>query len=259
MTFQRKETIGGCTLYLGDCMDLISHLGKVDAVVTDPPYGILNLAGETKAIRKSPRQQGSGKLKNRVLNNANVEWDIAPSQAFFDAALAVSRWQIFWGGNYFPLPPTRGVLVWDKEQPWPNFSQAELAWTNLDRPAAMYRANSGRAEPNKVHPTQKPVGLMSWCLTFLPEAVSILDPFMGSGTTGVACARDGKAFIGIERHEPYFDIACRRIEDAYRQADMFSAPTPAAPQSEQFGLGLDEATTKSSGTAPSLDKERGDG
>jgi site-specific DNA-methyltransferase (adenine-specific) len=236
MTFIRKEVIGSCTLYLGDCIEVMPSLGKVDAVVTDPPYGILNLAGETKAVRKSPRQQGSGKLKNRVLNNANVEWDIAPSSEFFDLALAMSRWQIFWGGNYFDLPPTRGVLVWDKEQPWPNFSQAELAWTNLDRPAAMYRANSGRAEPNKVHPTQKPVGLMTWCLTFLPEASLVLDPFLGSGTTGVACAKLGRSFIGIERHEPYFDIACQRIRDAYLQADMFTPLAPAAPAYEQQSM-----------------------
>jgi site-specific DNA-methyltransferase (adenine-specific)/modification methylase len=236
MTFKRKEVIGSCTLFLGDCIEVMPTLGRVDAVVTDPPYGILNLAGETKAVRKSPRQQGSGKLKNRVLNTANVEWDIAPSSEFFKLALAMSRWQIFWGGNYFDLPPTRGVLVWDKEQPWPNFSQAELAWTNLDRPAAMYRANSGRAEPNKVHPTQKPVGLMTWCLTFLPEASLVLDPFLGSGTTGVACAKMGRSFIGIERHEPYFDIACQRIRDAYLQADMFTPTAPSTPVYEQQSM-----------------------
>lgn len=238
---RRVEVIGQCELYLGDCMEIMPHLGKVDAVVTDPPYGILNLGGETKATRKSKRQQGSGKLKGRILNTANVDWDIAPEKPFFDAAMSLSRWQIFWGGNYFDLPPARGILIWDKEQPWPNFAQAEIAWSNLDRPAAMYRANSGRAEPNKVHPTQKPLRLMEWCIDLLPEARHVLDPFMGSGTTGVACVKGGRSFIGVERHEPYFDIACRRIEDAYRQGDMFvSAPKCAEQETEQFGLNLGE-------------------
>lgn len=238
--WKRIENIGACTLYLGDCMEVIPRLGAVDAVVTDPPYGIFNTSNADKGVRKSSRQQGSGKLKKRALNSADIEWDLAPKREFFDTARAISRWQIFWGGNYFELPPARGILVWDKEQPWPNFSQAELAWTNIDRPAAMFRANSGRAEPNKVHPTQKPVSLMSWCLGFVPDAKSILDPFMGSGTTGVACARSGRVFIGVERDERYFDISCQRIRDAYLQADMFVTPVPeptTATQVDMFAKG----------------------
>lgn len=209
--------MGNVTLYLGDCLELLPAIAHVDAVVTDPPYGILNLegAGSTTAIRKSPRQMGSGTLKNRILNTSDVRWDAAPSAETFALLRGMSTSQIIWGGNYFPLPPARGILVWDKEQPWTNFSQVELAWTSLQRPAALYRGRSG--SPDKEHPTQKPLQLMAWCLSFLPEGATVLDPYMGSGTTGVACAMSGRPFVGIERDPAYFAIACRRIDDALRQ------------------------------------------
>lgn len=231
----RVETIGGATLYLGDCMEILPTLGKVDAIVTDPPYGILNLegAGSTTAVRKSPRQQGSGTLKNRLLNVSDVRWDIAPSVEVFDQMRAMSGVQIIWGGNYFPLPPARGILAWDKEQPWPNFSQVELAWTSLNRPAALLRLNGSRNTPDKEHPTQKPLALMVWCLDFLPDGVTVCDPYMGSGTTGVAAMQTGRKFIGIERDDKYFDIALRRIEQAANQGQLFAAPSI---QPQQLGL-----------------------
>ncbi|WP_292131384.1 site-specific DNA-methyltransferase [Mesorhizobium sp.] len=205
-------------------------------MVTDPPYGILNLEGESSAVRKSPRQQGSGKLKGRVLNQADVRWDITPSQSTFELLRSISKQQIFWGGNYFPLPPTRGILVWDKEQPWPNFSQVEIAWTSADRPAAIFRLNSGRGAPDKQHPTQKPLALMQWCLGFISGSI-VLDPYMGSGTTGVACVKLGRKFIGIEIDETYFDIACERIRKAYAQPDMFVC-SPRAPDQKQEAFEL---------------------
>lgn len=219
----RKEVIGRATLYLGDWREVVPQEQGFDLLCTDPPYGILNLAGEgsTSAIRKSPRQQGSGTLKNRLLNVSNVEWDVAPDDAVFDRLRAISKQQIIWGGNYFPLPPARGMLVWDKEQPWANFSQAELAWTNLQRPAALYRESATRGTPDKQHPTQKPLSLMKWCLSLAPNAVSIFDPYMGSGTTGVAAVQMDRDFVGAELSPAYFDIACRRIEDAQRQGDLF--------------------------------------
>lgn len=231
MTFERV-VIGNATLYRGDCLDVLPTLGKVDADVTDPPYGILNLAGDgsTTAVRKSPRQQGSGTLKNRLLNTSDVRWDIAPSAELFDLLRASSRWQVIWGGNYFPLPPARGVLVWDKEQPWPNFSQAELAWTNLNRPAALFRESATRGTPDKVHPTQKPLSLMAWCLSLLPDRHTVRDVFMGSGTTGVASLQMGSNFIGIERDPEYFDIACRRIENAQRQGSLLPTEQPTQEQ-----------------------------
>ena len=216
--------IGNATLYLGDCREILPTLPKVDAVITDPPYGILNLAGagSTPAVRKSPRQQGSGTLKNRLLNRSDVRWDVAPDADTLALLLRAAPVQVIWGGNYFPLPPTRAVLVWDKEQPWENFSQVEMAWTNLNRPAAIFRESATRGTPDKEHPTQKPLSLMQWCVSFVKDAQSVVDPFMGSGTTGVACMHLGRSFIGIEREPKYFDIACRRIEDAQRQGRLIA-------------------------------------
>ncbi len=233
--YQQKVVIGDCTLYQADCAELLPTLGRFDAVITDPPYGILNLegVGSTAAVRKSPRQQGSGALKNRILNTSNVEWDIAPTAEVFEQIRRMSTAQVIWGGNYFPLPPARAILVWDKEQPWPNFSQVELAWTSLSRPAAIFRLSGTRGTPEKVHPTQKPLALMAWCLGFLPDAVTVLDPFLGSGTTGVAAVQMGRSFTGIERDAGYFAIACKRIEQAYAQGQLF-APEPS--RHEQMGL-----------------------
>lgn len=235
MTYVQKVVIGDCTLYQADCAALLPTLGRFDAVITDPPYGILNLegAGSTTAIRKSPRQVGSGTLKNRILNTSNVGWDIAPAAEVLDQIRGMSGAQVIWGGNYFPLPPARGILVWDKEQPWPNFSQVELAWTSINRPAAIFRLSGTRGTPEKVHPTQKPLALMVWCLGFLPDAKTVIDPFMGSGTTGVAAVQMGRQFTGIERDPAYFAIACRRIEQAYAQGQLFA---PERAKQEQMSL-----------------------
>ena len=173
-------------------------------LVTDPPYGI--------GIAANPVRQKHDKL----------DWDAAPpSHDLIAQCIAMTDKAIIWGGNYFSLPPTQRILVWDKMQP-ADFSLAmlEMAWTNLTGPAKMHR-QSVTSYP-KEHPTQKPDALMKWCISFLPNAQTILDPFMGSGTTGVAAVQMGRSFIGIEREPKYFDIACRRIEDAQRQGDMFA-------------------------------------
>lgn len=205
MTY-REEIIGDCRLILGDCRDILPTLGPVDAVVTDPPYGI--------DIASNPVRQ----------MHAKKQWDkSAPEEIFINSLLNIGDDQIIWGGNYFHLPPSRGFLVWDKRQP-ENFSLAmcEMAWWSRDHNAKVFsKSVTGYA---KDHPTQKPVALMEWCLGFIPNAQTILDPFMGSGTTGVACANLGRAFIGIEREPSYFDIACRRIEDAYKQPRLFAEP-----------------------------------
>jgi len=196
-------TIGRATLYCGDCRDILPTLPKVDAVVTDPPYGI--------GIAANPVRQKHEKL----------DWDAAPpSEEVIARCIAAGDRAIVWGGNYFSIPPTQRILVWDKMQP-ADFSLAmlEMAWTNLNGPAKMHKQSV--TSYAKEHPTQKPDALMKWCLGFLPDAQTILDPFMGSGTTGVAAVQMGRDFIGIEREPKYFDIACARIEQAQRQGDLF--------------------------------------
>jgi DNA modification methylase len=214
----RREIIGDCTLYLGDCREILPLLPKVGAVVTDPPYGLAEKLKGGDAATK-----GKWKL---VDNCAGMEWDAAISDAV-PAAIEHAKDAIVWGGNYYRFPPARGWLVWDKKQT-DKFSSgsAELAWSTLDQPIRTFRLSQVEAycEPHqetKVHPTQKPLPLMKWCLGFIEQTSLILDPFMGSGTTGVACAKLGRKFIGIEIDPRYFAIACGRIGKAYAQPDLF--------------------------------------
>jgi site-specific DNA-methyltransferase (adenine-specific)/modification methylase len=202
----RKEIIGAATLYLGDCMEVLPTLPTVDAVITDPPYGI--------GIASNPVRQMHEKL----------DWDAAtPDESVLSAVIQAGAVAVVWGGNYFDLPPSQCFLVWDKVQPQ-DFSLAmcEQAWTNKKSPAKLYRQSV--LSYRKEHPTQKPVELMKWCIeqAAVPPNGTILDAFMGSGTTGVAAVQMGRRFIGIEREPKYFDIACRRIEDAQRVQDMFA-------------------------------------
>lgn len=215
----RVETIGRATLYLGDCRDILRTLGKVDAVVTDPPYGINEAAGKNSSRGNIAIAKDYG----------NDTWDALPIEADLLALVrSAGRWQIIFGGNYYDCPPASCWLVWDKENGENDFADCELAWTNLPKAVrrirymwnGMLRAHG---EPRGDHPTQKPVGVMKWCINHLPHGETILDPFMGSGTTGVAAVQMGRDFIGIEREPKYFDIACRRIEQAQRQADLFIA------------------------------------
>jgi len=203
---RREVIIGDCRLLLGDCLAILPTLYDVKAILTDPPYGI--------GIAANPVRQ----------KHERKDWDAAaPNRALFDVMRSVSDQQIIWGGNYFDLPPSQCFLVWDKVQPQ-DFSLAmcEQAWASFQSPAKLYRRRVVGYE--KQHPTQKPVELMEWCLQFFADGV-VLDPFMGSGTTGVACARRGRSFIGIEIDEGYFDIACERIRKAYSQPDFFVAPS----------------------------------
>jgi site-specific DNA-methyltransferase (adenine-specific)/modification methylase len=200
-----KQLIGNATLYLGDCAEILPTLGKFDAVVTDPPYGI--------GISSNPVRQKHEKM----------DWDNStPTENLINLVLNSSTYAIIWGGNYFNLPPSQGFFIWNKLQP-ENFSLAmvEMAWTNIKTPAKMFKQSVTNYA--KEHPTQKPVNLMEWCISKLPkESNSIFDPFMGSGTTGIACMNMGKTFIGIEKEQKYFDIACQRIEYAQKQERLFA-------------------------------------
>jgi len=190
----RVEKIGNQTLILGDCLQVMPTLGRFDAVVTDSPYGIGFSHGG-----------GGGKLaRSTRLDHMPIIGDEKP----FDPAplLALGIPAILWGGNHFAdrLPASQSWLTWDKRCADYSNDQAdcEMAWTNLGFPARMFRhvwngmLRGSESKTPRVHPTQKPVALMEWCLGFLPDAKTILDPFMGSGTTLVACQRMGREARG---------------------------------------------------------------
>lgn len=231
MSYKRKEVIGDATLYLGDCLEILPTLDKVDAVVTDPPYGIsleysrINNRG-TK--RHDVKVQGDSDLSLR-------EFVISNQKA--------NAWVVFGTWKKEKPEQTRTVLVWDKGDhvgmgdlkfPWKLTHEEIYIWGegfsgNRDASVlsgfpALYpnlaAANRKRGEDLQ-HPTQKPVKLITY-LVGKTTGQAILDPFMGSGTTGVACANLGRKFIGIEIDETYFDIACERIENAYRQGRLFA-------------------------------------
>ena len=216
----KEERIGGQRLILGDCMKVMKELGRFDAVVTDPPYGI----GAAKGVHSN-------------LKMADKTWDsFAPSMDWL--------WQsgmnyIVWGGNYFSnVPPKRCFLVWDKHPMPPSYAFGEMAVTSLNENASKWCGKVGHevAVKDRSHPTQKPVALMEWCLGFLPDAKTILDPFAGSGTTAVACEKMGRHCTAIELDPDYFEIMCKRVDEAARQPDMFIAPPAPHPTQEGFDV-----------------------
>ncbi len=229
------ERIGDATLYLGDCLEIISKIPKVDAVITDPPYGI----GENSK-KVASRQRKAGGKSNALADQrdyGDFDWDHAPPTTDLIASIrAASDWQAFFGGNYFELPPTSCWLVWDKLNGDNDFADCELAWTNWPKAVRriQWRWNGmiRQGGEDRYHPTQKPLTVMKWVIDLCPKAETILDPFMGSGTTGVAAVQMGRKFIGIEREKKYFDIACERIANAYAQPSLIeTTPQPKPEQS----------------------------
>lgn len=234
MTIIKEERIGGQRLILGDCLEVMPLLGKVDAVVTDPPYG----------IKQDKGFSGAGGFSKPVARREyKGGWDgDRPSEEVIYAAIEKAPVHIIWGGQFFAdmLSAQGRWLFWDKCMTMPTYGDGELAWTSLEGNSVKqftYNGNGMQAkEKGRVHPTQKPVALMEWCLGFLHNATTILDPFMGSGTTLVACEKLGRQGIGIELDPDYFAIACKRVDEATRQPDMFVTPPPAAPTQEGMDL-----------------------
>ena len=191
------------TIYHGDCREILPELPKVDLVLTDPPYGI----GRDGQARSTG---GHGGRKSYEF----LGWDATrPSEETFNLVLRAASDQIIWGGNYFAdfLPPTSRWLVWDKGQRISQ-SDGELAWTSCNGALRIWTLNRvALMTDGAVHPTQKPLELFSWCLSFYPDAVNIIDPFMGSGTTLRAAKDLGRKAIGIEIEERYCEIAATRM------------------------------------------------
>jgi len=189
----------GITIYHGDCAQILPFLDPVDLLLTDPPYGI-GISGNPVRQKHKP-----------------MDWDKAPaSDAVLDMMQKMAGRCIIWGGNYYNLKPSRKFLIWDKQQPEDfSLAMAEMAWCSFDGNAKIFRL-SVRSYP-KDHPTQKPVALMHWCIEQAGDVATILDPFMGSGTTLVAAKNRGKRCIGIEREEVY----CKAAVDRLAQSSLF--------------------------------------
>ena len=211
-------------LFCGDCLEIMQTLGKVDAIVTDPPYNI--------GISNNPIRQKHQKR----------EWDCdVDVSKHIKAILSSSDEQIIWGGNYFNLPPSKCFIVWDKKQPLEfSLAMAEMAWCSLNYPAKLI-SYCNRGDEEKQHPTQKPVEVMEFCIKLLtsrkPSLKIIVDPFMGSGSTGVAALNLGLSFIGIEKDPQYFEIAKERIAEAERRKNNeFFVKKPDSPTLFDFML-----------------------
>ena len=186
----------GITIYCGDHANIISQLGKFDLLLTDPPYGI-------------GKRMSGGTWGSREKYSDFRSWDFRPSQEVMDFLVGVADTSVIWGGNYFAFPPSRCWLVWDKKNAVQTMADCELAWTNMDRP--IKRLSLPVGVHSSGHPSEKPIRLFQWCILQVKSAETIIDPFMGSGTTLVAAKALGRRAIGIEREEKYCAVAVKRL------------------------------------------------
>ena len=213
------RVIGSLSFFNADNLKIMRGFkdNEFDLAIVDPPYGI--------DMSQELFKRGKTCKKNGYKEHLDKDWDKqVPTKEYFNELFRISKNQIVFGANYMTkyLPESMGWIVWNKVQRDFSFADGELAWTSRQKALRIMCMN--RVELLKdgtEHPTQKPVALMQWCLTHVPDAQTILDPFMGSGTTGVACVKMNRSFIGIELDHDYFEIACQRIRDAYAQPDMF--------------------------------------
>ena len=229
MTFERVDLSEDVTLYRGDCSEVLPTLGRVDAVITDPPYGI-----------GSWNSTGGNSLGARECEQIN-RWDSRVAEHVLRLAIAAAPIAVCWGGNYLMdiLGSCRAPLIWDKALRGMHFADGEMAWTNFTWGTLRilnFPLSAGDTKGNRVHPTQKPIEVMRWSIEQTKTRPNdlILDPFMGSGTTGVAAVKLGRRFIGIEIDPGYFEIAKRRISEALAQPPLFRL-TPGSS-----GRGLDD-------------------
>jgi len=230
MTYIQKVVIGDAVLYQGDVLDLLPSL-QADLVIADPPYGV-GESGRRNASRRKPFGSRKDAKNTRGTYVAPVDygdftWDEKPaSPEELDACINAGAKCVIWGANHFGMAAASKWLVWDKMNSG-DFADCELAWTNMGGAVRMFRhmwngmlRDSERDTP-RVHPTQKPIALMAWCLDQMPAAAVIGEPWMGSAPAGCAAVKRGLKWWGIERAPRNFDIACKRIEQAYAQGQLF--------------------------------------
>jgi site-specific DNA-methyltransferase (adenine-specific) len=185
--------------------------------IVDPPYGIEEITGKESANNRGEFN------KKRVFGNESEKfknWDKAPNKEYFEELFRVSKNQIIWGGNYFDLPKYRCPIIWDKCQPWENFSQVEVAWTSFNKPASLFRFDNRTG--GKIHPTQKPVALYKWILDkYAKQGDKILDTHLGSGSIAIACHDYGFNLTACELDKEYFDKAMERLNNHMAQQKLF--------------------------------------
>lgn len=196
----------GITIYHADCREVLPSLPKSDLVLTDPPYGLT-------------RWHATGYFReSRIFAQGVKDWDTQPVPETLADIIAHAKDSIIWGGNYFNLGPFVAPLVWDKQNGANRFADGEIAWTSFaEGTVRIFRhqwwgflKETERGEVSQ-HPTQKPVALMKWCISLVKNAETILDPFMGSGTTLRAAKDLGRKAIGIEIEEKYCEVAANRL------------------------------------------------
>lgn len=201
----------GITIYNAKCEQVLPFLEPVDLLLTDPPYGIGEAAGKNKSRGCLATSKDFG----------DEAWDnLPPPQWLLLQAMALSQWQIVFGGNYYGLPASSCWLVWDKDNGQTDFADCELAWTNLSKAVrrlryrwqGMLQEHMGDKKEHRLHPTQKPLAVMQWALSHAPQEIAtVLDPFMGVGTTLVAAKLAGLRAIGIEQSTKYCEAAVERL------------------------------------------------
>ncbi len=192
------------TIYHGDCRTILPTLGKADLVLTDPPYGL------------GDKWTGGTWGSDPMYSDAK-KWDRALPDGVIESVIEKGKNAIVWGGNYFMLPPCRGFLLWIKTPAMETMADSEFAWTTYDFVSKSYLSHRN-PDGKRQHPTQKPLNLILWCIHyayFRSEVKTILDPFMGSGTTLVAAKQLGRKSIGIELEEKYCEAAARRLQQEY--------------------------------------------
>jgi site-specific DNA-methyltransferase (adenine-specific) len=187
-----------------------------DLAIVDPPYGIARFGNRDE-------------LSNRLCKSAKLnQWDIKPSEEYFNELFRISKYQIIWGANNFILPTTEYFLIWNKKQTVENFASAEYAWTNIKKPAQIFDYSihktmaDRKEEGGKIHPTQKPVALYKWILDkYAKENDKILDTHLGSGSIAIACHDYGFELTACELDKEYYDKAIQRIKDHVAQQRLF--------------------------------------
>ena len=220
ITYSECYRLPFLSLFHADCMEIMKQYPDkyFDLAIVDPPYGM-----------PKDSTHGRGKLKNRILNNGSVEkWDIAPKSEYFEELFRVSKNQIIWGGNYFGLKGSRGFVIWDKEQPFENFSAAEYAWISFQTVSKIFRLPATRTgDETKIHPTQKPIALYEFLIRqYIQNNDKILDTHFGSGSIALAVDKANRLdkmnlhLTACEIDKEYIDKAIKRISESIKQGTL---------------------------------------